>query len=441
MSKPNARQLATQAITRVLKNGESLTAGLAKAQEQASPNDKSLVAQLCYGTLRFEPKLSAILSVFIEKPLRAKDTDVRAALLIACYELLELARPAHAITNEYVALCDQINKRWAKGLMNAVLRQITLLADEPEQLDGLTEAFDRDTLIAFETAHPTWLAGMISKAWPDHADSIFAANNLQGPMSLRVNLSAQSRVQAITHLKEEGIVASASPLAKSAIVLDVPVDVNSIKGFDRGLFSVQDEAAQLAAELLPTNANDFVLDACAAPGGKTCALLEANSSLELIAADIDARRLLRVDENLERCQLTAATLVADISTDHMAGDRQFDAILADVPCSATGVVRRHPDIKQLRMPEDIGKLATLQRAILENLWPQLKSGGHLLYATCSTLPRENNKVIESFLNLHQDAKLMPICLSNGVDTGAGWQLFAGDLHNHDGFFYALLQKQ
>ncbi len=428
----NPRALAAKAVLQVIKGGESLTASLSNAQSKASPDDRSLVAQLSYGSLRFEPRLSLILSQVIEKPLRSKDLDIYSLLLLGCYELAELQRPAHAVVNEYTEIAPN-KKRWAKGFINAVLRKV---ASQHSSLANQLSAQDR-----FTTAHPDWLVGMIKKAWPNRADNIFDANNTQAPMTLRVNLSHHTVNDAQSKLTEAGIASSQSPLCDTALVLDTPTDVHCIPGFSAGAFSVQDEAAQLASRLLPVGDNTKVLDACAAPGGKTCALLEQAQDIEVTAVDIDSKRLQRVQENLDRCGKQATLLCADISEYDFASDQLYDSILADVPCSATGVIRRHPDIKQLRQPDDIAALSTLQQKILANLWQALKSGGHLLYATCSTLPRENHKVIESFLNLHQDALLVPICLSNGVDTGAGWQLFAGDDLSHDGFFYALIKKQ
>jgi len=427
----SSRLLAAQAVASVIKGGESLTPALERAQSKASESDRAFIAQLCYGTLRFEPKISAVLNLLLTKPLRSKDADVRALCLVGLYQLMfEVSKP-HAAINETVAATKAIKKPWAKGLVNAILRGYTKSCDDIEL--RLTDSN------AFYSAHPDWLSGMINKAWPAKFDQIIAANNTQPPLTLRVNLSRLNRDAASKQLSLANIKHHLSPLSDSAIVLEHPLSVTEIPGFMEGDFSVQDESAQLVAQILPVKTGDRVLDACSAPGGKACALLE-RYDVELTAADVDSKRLIRVEENLQRLGLSATIECADLSQPLEFTDSKFDAIIADVPCSATGVIRRHPDIKQLRQADDIKALSQLQLSIALNLWNSLKQGGYMLYATCSTLPRENQKVIESFLQLQDDAQLQPLSLNNGVDTGFGWQLFAGDAYSHDGFFYALMKK-
>jgi len=427
----SSRLLAANAVAAVIKGGESLTPALDRAQSQANESDRALIAQLCFGTLRFEPRLSEVLNTLVSKPLRPKDTDVRALCLVGLYQLMYGISKPHAVINETVGAAKKLKKPWATGLVNAVLRNYLKSSSEIE--DRLTQNK------AFISAHPDWLSGMIAKAWPDRYSDIIEANNTQPPLTLRVNLARLSREQASKNLQQANISHAISPLSDAGILLDHAMPVFDIPGFNEGDFSVQDESAQLVAQIIPLKSGDRVLDACSAPGGKACAVLERHT-VDLTAVDVDSRRLTRVDENLKRLQLSAQIECADLSKPIQFTDEPFDAIVADVPCSATGVIRRHPDIKQLRQPEDIQALSELQLAITKNLWASLKQGGYLLYATCSTLPRENQKVIESFLQLQDDAQLQPISLHNGFDTGFGWQLFAGDALNHDGFFYALIKK-
>jgi 16S rRNA (cytosine967-C5)-methyltransferase len=365
--------------------------------ERVVERDRGLVQQLCYGTLRQYPRLEAVLLQLLDKPLRGKDRDLTALLLTGIYQLDAMRVPDHAAVAATVEATRTLGKPWAKGLTNAVLRRY--LRDREELGENIDEAAGN--------AHPTWLYRIICRQWPTAANTIIQANNGQPPMSLRVNVRQLSRDAYLDKLASGGIAAQASTLSPQGIRLAKPMDVTDLPGFSAGEVSVQDEAAQLAAILLGAEPGERILDACSAPGGKTCHILELQSHIkEMVAGDVDPLRLLRVNENLERLGLEATTLAINAAAPEGAYDeRSFDRILVDAPCSASGVIRRHPDVKLLRRPEDIGQLAGEQLQILSGLWPLLKPGGVMLYATCSIFNEENSQVVEKFLQQQNDAGL------------------------------------
>jgi 16S rRNA (cytosine967-C5)-methyltransferase len=287
--------------------------------------------------------------------------------------------------------------------------------------------------------HPSWLVSKVKEAWPDRLLQILQKNDLSPPMHLRVNKQRISREAYLTLLQEKGIKAQASTLSLAGITLEEAVDVQELPHFNEGFISVQDIAAQQAAYILELSPNLRVLDACAAPGGKTAHILETEPNVELLAIDQDATRLKRVEENFSRLNLTATLLSADASKSSWWNQKPFDRILLDAPCSATGVIRRHPDIKWLRQASDIENLAELQLGILKNLWSMLAPNGILLYATCSILPQENDQVIDNFLSHEKCAKTMPLHFSRGIASKYGWQFFP-EYRGTDGFFYCKLQK-
>ena len=340
----------------------------------------------------------------------------------------------HAIINETVAAVSNLNRPWAKGLVNAVLRSFQ--RQQQEILDNQT-----DNLV-FQTAHPKWLLNKINEAWPSEiATQIIEANNQRAPMALRVNSLRTSREDYLRVLEDAGIVASPTEYSAQGILLETPRDVTDLPGFSDGVISVQDEAAQLAAHLLLLESGQRVLDACCAPGGKTCHILESQPDLSsVLAIDLEQRRLVRVCENLERLRLAAKLVAADANDLNSWWDgNAFDRILLDAPCSATGVIRRHPDIKILRKPADIDKLAAIQTEILVSLWQTLKPGGILLYATCSVLPIENDQIIRDFIRSQDDVQLVPIDATWGIATDHGRQLFPLE-NGNDGFYYSRLKK-
>jgi 16S rRNA (cytosine967-C5)-methyltransferase len=411
--------------------GQSLNQTLAARQDLVSERDRSLLQQLCYGTVREAPRLQALLAQLLDKPLRDKDRDLTALLLCGLYQLDRTRVPDHAAVAATVNATRVLKKPWAKGMANAVLRRY-LREREPLAL----------TLDAAAAAsHPAWLYEKILAQWPEQAASILAANNQQPPMTLRVNSGRMSREACLDALQRKDIDAAAGALSPHAIQLTRPMDVWTIPGFTTGELSVQDEAAQMAALLLAPRAGERVLDACAAPGGKACHLLESQPELgELVAMDIDAGRLQRVAENLARLDLAATLVVGNAAQPPpQLPPCSFDRILVDAPCTASGVIRRHPDVKLLRRDSDIAKLADQQLQILKGLWPLLKPGGTLLYATCSIFDEENSQVVQHFLNAQGDASVLHEPVAWGETVACGRQLLP--VHGGpDGLFYALLSK-
>jgi 16S rRNA (cytosine967-C5)-methyltransferase len=394
--------------------------------------DRALAQELSYGTLRYYPRLKALLKQLLQKPLKGRDRDVMALLLIGCYQLLYLRVADHAAVNETAGAAKALGKRWAVGLVNGVLRR---LQREQEVLLARLESVEEARY-----AMPAWLLQALRQRWPDSWSVQAAALNARPPMSLRVNLSRLSREDYLQQLTEIGIGASAHPLVESGVELAKPVEVELLPGFDSGEVSVQDGAAQLAAGLLALAPGQRVLDACAAPGGKSGHLLEMQPDINLTAMDLDEDRLQRVAENLSRLGLQAELVTGDAA--EPAGpwaERSYQRILLDVPCSATGVIRRHPDIKLLRRESDIEELVRLQRRILMQIWPLLEPGGLLLYATCSLLSAENECQLDWFLTQQPAAREHPLQVKWGEPCSVGRQIAPGE-SGMDGFYYALLEK-
>lgn len=423
-----AAALCLQAVV----GGASLSQQLPTFERRVKARDRSLYRQLCYGTLRCYPRLEGHLAQLLDKPLKAKDRDVEMLMLIGIYQLSELRVPDHAAVSSTVAASRPLKKPWSKGLINGVLRNWQRRAGElPDNLAVWQQA-----------AHPEWLYQALRQAWPVQANAIMAANNSHPPLCLRVNRLKQSRQDYLQQLQASDIEAIACDFTPEGIRLLKAVDVEALPGFAEGTVSVQDEAPQLSAELLQLAPGQRVLDACSAPGGKTCHLLEAEPELaELVALEIDEQRLQRVQDNLDRLQLNATLKCADAADlDSWWDGQAFDRILLDAPCSATGVIRRNPDIKLHRTPEDIQQLNQLQKALLKALWQTLKPGGLLLYATCSILPDENVAVVQHFVEQQEDAKHLAIDAEWGEEQDFGRQLLP-QVDGHDGFFYALLRKR
>jgi len=431
---PDLRAAAARAIAAVAQRGQSLGTALPAQASAVAARDRPLLHELCYGTLRWYPRLHLLVDALLAKPLKAADADIGALLACALYQLIWTRVPAHAAVNETVAACIVLKKPWAKGLVNAVLRRFgrerlaleAALANDPE----------------YQSAHPRWLADSLRAAWPTKADMLFEANNDRAPMTLRVNLHKTSREDYLQALANVGVAARATDHSDAGIQLAEAVAVDQLPGFDAGLVSVQDEAAQLAAILLDLAPGQRILDACCAPGGKTGHILEREPSLaELVAVDSEAVRIARVRDNLQRLGLTATLKTADARDAHAWWDgTSFNRILLDAPCSGTGVIRRHPDIKLLRTEADIPQFAALQLELLNSLWPLLAPGGKLLYATCSVLPQENDAVIAQFVAARTDLDVLSVTTTTGCASAHGRQLLPR-LGGHDGFYYALLQKR
>ncbi len=421
----NPRLAAVQSLAAVMQ-GRSLADA---SPEGLSGPERAYWQSLTYGCLRYLPRLQLILKRLLNKALKNKDADIQALLLLGLYQLDQQQAAEHAAVNETVALCKALNKSQFTGLCNALLRQFIR---ERQQIDQKLRGNP-----SYRFAAPTWLIKQQQQDWPQHYRELLDAHNQPGPMSLRVNQRHHSRAQYLELLSQAGIEARASELASHSIVLTQPMAVQQLPGWEQGWVAVQDEAASLAGELLTLSSGMRVLDACAAPGGKTCHLLE-RADLQLLALDSNPERLPRVAENLSRLGLTAGLKAADASDPASWWDGQaFDAILLDAPCSGLGVIRRHPDIKTLRLASDLEQLAELQQRLLQALWPCLKSGGQLLYCTCSTSKQENHDNVVRFLASQPDAKLLPLTLGNGSEYGNQLLPQPG---SHDGFFYALLEK-
>ena len=423
---------AVQVLERVLRHGRSLTRALEQARALRDPRDEGLRRELCYGVARYGPRLEAAVELLLERPLRRRDADVQAALLIGLYQLLYTRAPAHAAVATSVDAAGRLGKPWAKGLVNGVLRRF--LRDRQRVLQRLERSE------AARLSHPRWMIELIRETWDENWPAILRANNEHPPMTLRVNQRRSSRAQYHERLQRAGLPASPCPTAPSALTLHRPCRVTALPGFDAGEVSVQDAAAQLAAGVLDPPCGASVLDACAAPGGKAAHLLERVDDLRLVAVDVDAERCERIHRTLERLALSAQVLVADVREPDTWWDGQpFERILVDAPCSASGVIRRHPDAKWLRRGDDLEALAGTQRALLDAVWPLLARGGRLLYATCSILPQENDRVIEAFLAGHRGARVLGVDATWGRPTAHGRQILPGE-EGMDGFYYAQLAK-
>jgi|TARA_B110000977_G_scaffold2447_1_gene3339 16S rRNA (cytosine967-C5)-methyltransferase len=427
----NPRLLAAQALTSVLCHKGSLASSLPRALEAAEHGDRALIQQLCYGTCRHFPQLELIADQLLHKPMKPQDQDIYALILMGLYQIKAMRTPDYAAVDATVQAAKASGKRWADKLINGVLRSYIRGGAE------LAEVLNEHD--AYRYNHPEWLVSKLSHHWPDDWQKIIAANDPQGPLTLRVNTRKISRMDYLVSLVDAGHAAHACHISEVGVQLAQATDVTQLPGFAEGWFSVQDEAPQLSAPLLQLEAGQRVLDACAAPGGKTCHLLEAED-VNVLAVELEQRRIGRMQENLQRMGLAAQIICADASEPDQWWDGQaFDRILLDAPCSATGVIRRNPDIKMLRTSEDILELVQLQLKLLNNLWPLLKPGGYLLYATCSVLRQENDRLVARFLKQQKQAQHCVIEADWGIKMEVGRQLLP-DPTSHDGFYYAKLYK-
>jgi 16S rRNA (cytosine967-C5)-methyltransferase len=427
----NVRGVAASILVQLLEQKGSLTSGL---QPFKSRDDYPLLQEMCFGTCRHFYSLEFVLKQLVAKPLRSKDKDVKCLLLIGLYQLRHMSLPEYAVINETVSGVSKLKKPWSRGLINAVLRNYLRDLESVELKINSSPAY-----IKYD--QPKWLADQIQQDWPDHWQQIFESSNQRPPMTVRVNLSRVTRSDYLEQLESVEIDAASGNLASSSIYLTKPQPVELLPGFSAGLSSIQDESSQLIPPLLQLEPHQRVLDACAAPGGKTCHILETQPRLDsLTSLDIAKSRLVRVEENLQRLSLKANLKAADARDLAAWWDgKLFDRILLDAPCSATGVIRRHPDIKVLRSPENVAELNTLQLAILQKVWSTLKPGGLLLYTTCSILPQENSEIVAKFIESSDNAKYEGINADWGVECPLGRQLLPSD-NGPDGFFFSLIRK-
>ncbi len=430
----STRATAALLLQQVIYHGDSLTDALQQTAAQAVPaTEQALLRDICFGALRWHERLSAILAQLVSKPLKAADKDVECLLRVGLYQLIYQRTPDHAAVNETVKAVKKLRKQWAEKLVNGVLRRFL------RERDSLLAQADQQATARY--AFPAWLLQRLQTAWVNDWESIVQASNTHAPMTLRVNARKATTAAYLQQLQAAEFDADTIAAVPSALQLHKAANVEQLPDFAHGAVSVQDAAAQLAAFLLDCQPNMRVLDACAAPGGKTGHLLEHTPDLQLTALDSSANRLQRVAENLHRLQLPAQLVAAD------AGDvtswwdgKPFERILLDAPCSATGVIRRHPDIKVLRRDTDIAALQHEQARLLRSLWQTLQEGGLLLYATCSILPEENSQQIARFMAEQHDAVHLPIEDAWGHALPFGRQILPGNA-GMDGFYYALLQKQ
>lgn len=394
--------------------------------------DRAMVQALSYGVIRFHPRLERVLDQLLDRPMRASEVRLRSLILAGLFQISSMKTPDHAAVSATVSAAAAIGRPRARGLVNAVLRRYLR---EREQIDARV-----DTDPAARHAHPEWIIERLRHDWPDEWQRILAANNEPPPMWLRVNRSRVDRVEYLARLGDRR--AAAGTVAPESVLLETPVDVAELEGFGDGLVSVQDAAAQLAAHLLDACPGDRVLDACAAPGGKAGHVLELCGDCELDALDIDSGRLEATQETFARLDLRARCLLGDAADPAGWWDgRAYDRILVDAPCTASGVIRRHPDIKLLRRAADVENLGSLQARILDGLWPALKPGGRMLYATCSVFRAENDSQIEAFVRRTADAasRVPGGSPDWGREQIAGRQILPGDA-GMDGFYYACLTK-
>ena len=442
------RARAARIVSGVVVEGQSLDVLLA-AENFASAQERGLLRSLCYDSIRWYIRLDALLSRLLSRPGQELAPDLRSLAIVGLCQLLYSDIPAHAAVAETVNATREIGEPRASGFLNAILRRF-----QREQ-SQLCTSVDAD--VALRTAHPSWLVEALTRDRPGAAAATLDANNQRPPFWLRVNRLRCSGAEYRELLAAQGITVIGTGPAPETLLLDHAVDVHQLPGFAEGWVSVQDAAAQLAAQLMDPRSGERILDACCAPGGKTCHLLELQPELEeLVAVDVSAARLVRVEENLSRLGLKA-TLHAGDADEPSAwwNGKPFDRILLDVPCSATGVIRRHPDIKLLRRPEDVVTLAHRQGRLLDSMWPLLRSGGRLVYASCSALRAENESVIADFLGRESRAsdgtaglvaqlELPPATASvsvwaSGLAGAIGYPIAAGTAAM-DGFYYACLEK-
>jgi 16S rRNA (cytosine967-C5)-methyltransferase len=432
----NIRALAAKCCYSVIDQGRSLSDELPRQQDKAALKDKGLLQEICYGVLRYLPELEHDVRALMQKPLTGKQRVFHFLLLVGVYQIKYMRIPDHAAVSETVAATGALKNRQMKALINGVLRNFVRAMEN--------KALNKEEILpnSVEYNHPSWFIKKVQKAYPVKWQKILEANQQKPPMWLRVNQQHHTSVEYQNLLTTAAIdIKTIEPLSH-AIELTRPTDVTKLPGFDQGWISVQDGAAQQAARLLNCQPGDVVLDCCAAPGGKTCHILEQTSDIaSMTAIDVEAGRLVRVEENLARLGLKAKVIAADAAhSKAWWNGQQFDRILLDAPCSGTGVIRRHPDIKWLRKASDIEALVTLQQQILKETWSLLKPGGTLLYATCSILPQENSNQISYFLKNNTDAVLLSIDDNDNSETEfIGWQLLPGE-NNMDGFYYAKLLK-
>lgn len=426
------RAAAATAVAAVL-TGKSLEQCLGPLQSGfKKSSDRAFVQTLTLGTLRHLGPLRWLLTQLLERPLKSRDSKLEALLLVGLHQLRDMDIPAHAAVSACVDATRHIGHARGKGLTNAILRRYLREQDDMEsRLPDTAE---------IKYSHPQWLIDQIKTDWPEQWQDIFCANQQQPPLTLRINRCKISRQDYCGLLDQAGLSNSCHAQAADAVIVRQAGSVKQLPGFDEGYFSVQDASAQLGVDLVDIKSDSRILDACAAPGGKTTHLLERFDGLDLLALDASEQRLSRLRENLTRLQLSCNIKAADATDPQAWWDNQpFDHILLDAPCTGTGVIRRHPDIKWLRRRSDLEKLQNSQTRLLNALWPTLKPGGTLLYVTCSILKVEGSDVTTQFICDQADASEIKLPVTWGQACETGRIILPGE-SDMDGFYFCLLKK-
>ncbi len=425
----SSRAVAAQVLQNVLQHGRSLSAVLPELQQQLTPADRAWVQAVCFDILRELPRYEWLIKQLVDKPLKSKVRIVHYLIMVGLSQLRALNTPEHAALSETVNAASQVKQKALKGLVNAVLRNYL------RQRDALEAQLAQQVSLA--DCFPRWLRERIQHAWPEQSDTIFAASQQQPPIWLRVNAKQFSGVKYLELLQQQDIAATQHPQLLQALKLKESLDVRKLPHFAEGAVSVQDISAQWAGHYVQAETGMLVLDACAAPGGKSALLLEQYPGIELHALDFEARRLPRMHENFARLQVSATVIHGDAANpSSWWSGVEYDRILLDAPCSATGIMRRQPDIRWHRRESDLASLVDLQQRILTAQWQLLKPGGILVYATCSILPEENEQQIVQFLTTTKDAKRTAPLAEQSRQILPG----SPDSEDGDGFYYAVLQK-
>jgi 16S rRNA (cytosine967-C5)-methyltransferase len=437
----NTRASAAQALTLIVNDHRSIKPALESVQiATLEPRDKAFIQELVYGVCRWFYELESELEQILNKAIRKRDVDIKCLLLIGLYQMRHLQTPHHALVKETVDATLILKKAWARGFVNATLRT----------------AIRKDTSADAPMAHhqsaarsnPEWLTSLVMKDWPAQAESIFEAYNQRPPLTLRVNQFQTRREDYLQTLKNGDVSCMPTQYSSTGVRIEPAISLDVLPGFRAGAVSVQDEAAQFAVELLAPTTQDTILDACAAPGGKTGHILEVLAgersetadSAKLSVLDVDDSRLSLVTQNLTRLGFSARMMTGDARSSAEWWDGGlFSKILVDAPCSASGIIRRQPDIRIHRQASDIEHLSAVQGEILEALWPLLSAGGRMVYATCSIFREENDGVIKAFESRHADSNVRAISAEWGTATEFGRQILPGEA-NMDGFYYSVLEK-
>lgn len=422
--------MAAEIIKRVVDDRQSLDSAIDKFTGLVDGNNSEL-KEICFGSCRFYYYLDGIVSSLLDKPLKQKDRIIHFVLIGSLYQLEYMQTPDHAVVNEAVDSIKKTKQAWAKNLLNGVLRKY---------LRSKTDIIESIKSEHVSYAFPEFVYERVKSDWPKHYRNILDASNSKPPLTLRVNTKLLTRDDYVSMLNAKGIGYRETPDSNRGVVLDKPVGVEKIPGFNQGQVSVQDESAQLIVEAMDLAGDLRILDGCAAPGGKTGLILESMSeSGSLVAIDFP-HRINRISENLNRLNLKATVISADLIGDgSWWNGEQFHRILLDVPCSGSGVIRRHPDIKHRQQPRDISQFSKQQLAMLQAAWTLLETGGKLLYVTCSIFNAENDQVIDKFLNENDEIELQSLNKNLGIETKFGRQRLPG-VHSGDGFFYCSMKK-